>query len=145
MKIFVYLITTLGALLSTAVADEDDRRTVVKLSPQHRALVLAEMRQFLAGLQQISDALSRDDMEVVARVAHTLGSPMTQHVPPDLKQALPEGFRMLGFSVHSDFDQIALDAASLGDSKYTLLQLGKTLSKCVACHSAYQIRVEENP
>jgi len=126
------------------VAEEGDTRTVIPLSPQHRSLVLTEMRQFLSGLQQLSDALSRDDMEAVARVAHALGSPMTHDVPPDLKQALPEGFRKLGFSVHQDFDQIALDAKSLGDGQHTLSQLGATLSKCVSCHSTYQIQVEGN-
>ncbi len=145
MKTRVYLFAVLFAYLSITVAEESDTRTAVQLSPHHRSLVLIEMRQFLSGLQQISDALSQDDMETVAGVAHTLGSPMTRHVPPDLKQALPEAFRKLGFSVHSDFDQIALDAESLGDSKHTLSQLSETLSKCVSCHSAYQIRVEGSP
>ena len=84
-------------------------------------------------------------MDTVASVARSLGSPMTQHVPPDLKQALPEGFRKLGFSVHSDFDRIALDAESLGDGKHTLSQLGETLSKCVSCHGSYQILQKTNP
>jgi hypothetical protein len=144
MKIRVYLFAVLCAFLSTVVAEEGDTRTVIQLSPQHRLLVLTEMQQFLAGLQQLTVALSQDDMETVARVARSLGSPMTHDVPPDLKQALPEGFRKLGFSVHKDFDQIALDAESLGDSQHTLSQLGATLSKCVSCHSTYQIRVGGN-
>ena len=144
MKIRIFLFTALCVFLSSVVAGEGDTRTVIQLSPQHRSLVLTEMRQFLAGLQQLSEALSQDDMETVARVARALGSPMTHDVPPDLKQALPEGFRKLGFSVHKDFDQIALDAGSLGDSQHTLSQLSATLSKCVSCHSTYQIRVEGN-
>ena len=145
MKTRLYLFAVLCALLSTVVAAEGDTRTVIQLSPQHRSLVLTEMRQFLAGLQQLSEALSQDDMETAARVAHALGSPMTHDVPPDLKQALPEGFRKLGFSVHKDFDQIALDAESLADSKHTLSQLGVTLSKCVSCHNTYQIRAGGSP
>ena len=145
MKTRVYLFAMLCAFFSTAVAEEDDTRTVIQLSSQHRSLVLTEMRQFLAGLQQLTVALSQEDMETVASVAHALGSPMTHDVPPDLKQALPEGFRKLGFAVHKDFDQIALDAESLGDSQHTLSQLGATLSRCVSCHSTYQIRVEGRP
>jgi hypothetical protein len=143
MKTKAYLFAAFCAFISIAVAEETDTRTIVQLSPQHRSLVFTEMRQFLTGLQQISDALSREDMETVAKVAHSLGSPMTQHMPAELKQALPEGFRKLGFSVHNDFDQIALDAETLGDSKHTLSQLGETLSKCVSCHSVYQIRAAE--
>ena len=144
MKIRACIFTALCLFLASVVAGEGDTRTVIQLSPQHRSLVLTEMRQFLSGLQQLSDALSQDDMEAVAKVAQALGSPMTHDVPPDLKQALPEGFRKLGFAVHQDFDQIALDASSLGDSQHTLSQLGATLSRCVSCHSTYQIRVEEN-
>ena len=144
MKTQYFLFTMLCAFLSTAIADESDTRTVIPLSPQHRSIVLNEMRLFLSGLQQLSDALSKQDMETVARVARSLGSPMTHDIPPDLKQALPEGFRKLGFSVHSDFDRIAMDAESLGDSQHTLSQLGATLSRCVSCHNSYQIR-EQRP
>jgi hypothetical protein len=140
MKTRVCLFAALCAFLSIVVAQEGDTRTIIQLSPAHRSVVLNEMRQFLSGLQQISAALSRDDMATVATVARSLGSPMTHQIPPTLKQALPEGFRKLGFSVHSDFDVIALDAQALGDARHTLSQLGETLSKCVACHSAYQIR-----
>jgi len=138
----VCLLAVLCVSVSSAVAEETDARTAVRLSPPHRALVLTEMRQFLSGLQQISGALSQDDMDTVATVAHSLGSPMTQHMDPGLRQALPEGFRKLGFSVHADFDLIALDAESLGDSRHTLSQLGETLSKCVSCHEAYRIPSE---
>jgi hypothetical protein len=84
-------------------------------------------------------------MATVAGVARSPGSPMTHHVPADLKQALPEAFRKLGFSVHADVDQIALDAESLGDGKHTLSELGETLSGCVSCHDAYQLRAESGP
>ena len=134
------MLTVLFAAVSIADAEEVDTRTVIQLSPQHRALVLGEMRQFLAGLQQMTHALSREDMETVSREARTLGVSMSHHMPADLKQALPLEFRKMGHAVHSSFDQIALDAESLGDGQHTLSQLGDTLSRCVSCHSAYQIR-----
>lgn len=141
MKKILCLIAVLYTFIPVVNAEVPDARTVIKLSPQHRALVLTEMRQFLSGLQQITDALSRDDMETVAIEARRLGVSMSHHMPADLKQALPQGFRKLGHSVHSDFDQIALDAESLGDNMHTLSQLGDTLSRCVSCHSTYQIQL----
>ena len=144
MKRITCLFAALFVIISTAVAEEADTRNVIQLSPQHRVLVLTEMRQFLSGLQQMTDALSRDDMETVARESRTLGTSMSQHMPADLKQVLPQGFRKMGHAVHSSFDQIALDAESLGDSQHTLSQLGDTLSRCVACHSAYQIHEIKN-
>ena len=92
----------------------------------------------------MTDALSRDDMEAVSREARALGLVMSHHMPADLKQALPQGFRKLGHAVHSSFDQIALDAESLGDSQHSLSQLGDTLSRCVSCHSMYQIHIIKN-
>jgi len=145
MKAKVHLFVVLCVLSSLAGAQESDSRTVVPLSGPHRAQVLTEMRQFLSGLAELSAALAQDDMKTVARVSHSLGSPMTHHIPADLKQALPEDFRKLGFAVHADFDQIALDAESLGDASHTLAQLGETLSRCVACHNTYQIRAEGSP
>jgi len=144
MKTITCLFAVLFASVSIAAAEEVDTRTVIQLSLQHRALVLGEMRQFLAGLQQMTHALSRDDMETVTREARTLGVSMSHHMPADLKQALPLEFRKLGHSVHSSFDQIALDAESLGDAQHTLSQLGETISRCVSCHSAYQIREIKN-
>lgn len=141
MKKLLCLFAVLYTFIPAVNAEEPDARTVIELSPQHCAQVLTEMRQFLSGLQQITEALSRDEMETVVREARTLGVSMSHHMPADLKQALPHEFRKLGHSVHSNFDQIALDAEALGDTAHTLSQLGDTLSRCVACHSRYQIQV----
>ena len=127
---------------SVAFADFQDQRTEVQLTSQQRSLVISEMQQFLSGLQQISAALSRDDMQTVVRVSRSLGTSMSKHMPAELKQALPPEFRKLGHAVHSGFDQIALDAESLGDSSHTLSQLGETLAGCVSCHESFRIRTE---
>ncbi len=142
MRKLMILFAVLSVFNTKAGVEAADTRTDIRLSSQHRALVLTEMGQFLSGLQQISDALSREDMDAVASVARSLGSSMSQHMPAGLKQALPQGFRKLGHSVHSSFDQIALDAEALGDSSHTLSQLAETLSVCVSCHGIYQIRTE---
>jgi hypothetical protein len=141
MKKLLCLFAALYTFIPVVNAQETDSRTVIELSPQHRTLVLTEMRQFLSGLQQITDALARDDMETVVREARILGVSMSHHMPADLKQALPQSFRELGHSTHSGFDQIALDAESLGDSAHTLSQLAETLTRCVSCHSTYQIQL----
>lgn len=117
-----------------------DQRTVLRLAPAERHLILGEMRQFLAGVQTMSTALAREDMELVARTARSLGSAAAAGVPPTLMGKLPLGFKRLGLSVHRDFDRIAMDAQSLGDPAHTQAQLGRTLASCVTCHSAYQIR-----
>lgn len=121
-------------------APATDGRALLALTPGERAVILDEMRAFLDGVQKVTDALAREDMPAVAHAARSMGQKLTHEVPPTLRAKLPQEFRQLGFSVHRDFDQIALDAESLKDVSYSLNQLSATLQKCVACHASYQIQ-----
>lgn len=123
-----------------AQAPADDGRAVLELSPGERAVILEEMRLFLDGVQKMTGAFGRQDMPAAAAAARGLGQKMAHEVPPALRAKLPPEFRQLGFSVHHDFDQMALDADSLKDVSYSLNQLSATLQKCVQCHATYQIR-----
>ena len=60
-------------------------------------------------------------------------------VPASLMGKLPLGFKQLGFDTHSRFDQLALDAESLGDAGQSLAALGELMANCVACHAAFRI------
>lgn len=117
-----------------------DGRAVLELTPAERAMILDEMRQFLDGVQKMTGALGQQDMQATADAARNMGQKMVHELPPALRAKLPVEFRQLGFAVHRDFDQIALDAESLKDVSYSLNQLSGTLQQCVSCHSAYQIR-----
>jgi hypothetical protein len=118
-----------------------DGRAVLELAPGERAMILEEMRMFLGGVQKMTNALGRQDMPAVAEAARGMGQKMVHEVPPALRAKLPQEFRQLGFSVHREFDQIALDAESMKDVSYSLNQLSAALQKCVACHASYQIQV----
>ena len=118
----------------------EDGRLAILLEPTERALMLREMRSFVAGLQLISDALSRDDMKGVAKVAREMGTAKAHNVPLAMLGKLPLGFKTLAFSVHGGFDTIAIDAETIGKPKHTLAQLSDVLQKCVACHSSYQVK-----
>ncbi|MDO9009560.1 MAG: hypothetical protein Q7U80_15185 [Thiobacillus sp.] len=117
-----------------------DTRSTLTLTPTERAMILEEMRLFLAGVQTMTGALAKPDMAAVAQAARGMGQKMVHEVPPALRAKLPQEFRQQGFSVHRDFDQIALDADSLQDVSHSLNQLSATLQKCVSCHATYQIQ-----
>lgn len=144
LSIIAVLLLIVGALVyrfivaGSVVAGEDGRQAIV-LEPGERAFVLREMRAFVAGLQQMTDALARDDAKAAAAAARGMGMSAAHDAPLAMVAKLPLGFKTLGFSVHRDFDAIALDAQSLGDSKHTLAQLSKVLGKCVACHGQFQL------
>lgn len=123
-----------------AVGAVTDGRAVLELTPAERVMILEEMRLFLDGVQKMTGALAKQDMQASANAARNLGRKMVHEVPPALRAKLPLEFRQLGSSVHSDFDQMAMDAESLKDVSHSLSQLSATLKKCVSCHTMYQIQ-----
>jgi hypothetical protein len=116
-----------------------DGRPAIILEPGERVLILREMREFVAGLQRIDDALSREDMQGVAKASRALGASKTNEVPTAMMGRLPLEFKALALSVHSDFDTIAMDAEWTGLPKRTLGQLSDVLQKCTACHESYRL------
>jgi hypothetical protein len=124
------------------MADMKDTRKEIALNDSERAMILTEMRQFLAGVQTITNAIGTGDMEAVSKAAKKLGRGMMGEVPMSLRQKLPMEFRQFGMNTHDDFDQMALDAASLKDGRHALFQLSGVLQKCVACHEIFQITPE---
>ena len=119
----------------------EDGRVAIILEPGERALMLREMREFVVGLQLISDALSRDDMRDVAKAARTMGAGRTHDVPITMMSKLPIEFKIRALGVHSEFDTMAMDAEAFGISKRTLAQLSGVLQKCVGCHAGYRVTV----
>jgi hypothetical protein len=117
----------------------EDGRVAIILEPDERALMLREMREFVAGLQLVADALSRDDMPGVAKASRGMGTARAHDVPIAMMGKLPLEFKTLALGTHRDFDGIAADAGANGTPKYTLAQLADVLRKCVACHASYQI------
>jgi hypothetical protein len=116
-----------------------DGRIAILLAPTERALVLREMRNFIDGLQLISDALSRDDMQGVAKAARVMGTVGMHGVPVAMMAKLPIEFKVLALSVHRGFDAIGRDAESIGTTRHTLEQLSHVLQQCSTCHADYQI------
>lgn len=126
-------------IVSGSTRKVDDERTVVVLAPGERALMLAEMRGFVGGLQQIADALARNDMRSVATTSRALGMTREHDAPVGMLAKLPLEFKSLAFGMHRGFDTMATDAETVGSAKQTLAQLGAVLQQCVACHSVYQV------
>ena len=125
-------------ILAGSTTPAADGRAAILLEPGQRDFVLREMRGFLVGLQQIDDALAREDMPAVAKASRSLGAGKVHDVPAGLLGKLPLEFKKLAFGVHSDFDAIADEAERNGGPKRTLAQLSAVLQKCTACHESYR-------
>ncbi len=145
IAIIVVLLLVIAAMaykfiVAGSVEKAEDGRTAIVLDPAERIFVLGEMRGFVAGLQQLTAALARDDMKAAAAAARAMGMAAAHSAPAAMVGKLPLEFKTLGFSVHREFDTIAMDAENLADPKHTLTQLAGALGKCVACHATYQIK-----
>lgn len=133
-------IIALGLTSLSAIAEDVDNRQILNLTEPQRHYVLSEMRELLAGTQDILGALAKDDMATVAKSARALGFEMKHKAENPLHDVLPKAFMQLGMPMHREFDLIAADAQSLKNPKHTLQQLNATMAKCTACHATYQIR-----
>lgn len=120
-----------------------DGRQAIQLTDSERNLVLTEMRTFLSSAQAITQALTTENLDQVAKAARTVGAAAQQAVPGSLMGKLPLEFKKLGFDTHQKFDQLALDAEQLGDREYTLKQLAELMNNCVACHATYRFEPEK--
>jgi len=118
-----------------------DGRSSIHLNADERDLVLAEMRAFLSSVQKITQGIAENDMQQVVEYARKVGTAAQGEVPGTLVGKLPLAFKKLGFDTHTKFDQLAMDANDLGDSKHTLVQLSSLMQNCVACHEAYRFDI----
>lgn len=120
-----------------------DGRTAVVLAAPERSLILGEMRGLLTASQQIVQGIQQGDMKQVAKSARAVGMASAVDVNPALMAKLPVAFKSLGMNVHHDMDDLA-QAADNGKSSSELLgMLANTMSKCVGCHSAWQLKTAQ--
>ena len=121
-------------IVAGSTGKTEDGRISILLEPGERDLMLKEMRAFVEGLQQVSEALSKDDMKSVAKSARAMGILRAHDVPLAMMSKLPLSFKKLAFNT------IAMDADTIALPKHTLGQLSEVLQNCVACHSSYQVK-----
>ncbi|MGD9889386.1 MAG: hypothetical protein AB7S56_09005 [Halothiobacillaceae bacterium] len=121
-----------------AEGEKAPEREVMKLTSEQEAHVRYEMRGFLVSLQGINEALAKQDFEAVARYARQSGAAAPQAAPRGLGKALPQRFREMGGATHAAFDQLAVDASTMGDTRVVLEQVSGIMKNCIQCHAAYR-------
>lgn len=130
-------------IVQGSVTESPDGRVTIHMSAAERNLVLGEMRAFLASVQQITQGVAENNMQRVVEYARKAGRAAQGEVPGSLIGKLPLEFKKLGFDTHDKFDQLALNAESLGDAGQVSTQLAELMQNCVGCHAVYRIDVEQ--
>jgi hypothetical protein len=118
-----------------------DGRTAVVLQANERDLILSEMRGLLSATQGIIEGVSQGDIQRIMKTSKAVGMAGAADVSPALMAKLPMEFKSLGMSVHHDMDEIAKAAEGGTPAPEILKMASNTLMKCVACHSAWQIKI----
>src|SRR3989338_10622029 len=115
-----------------------DNRTAVVLEAGERELILSEMRGLLASTQGILEGANQGDLQRIGKAARSAGMASAADVNPVLMAKLPMEFKQLGLSVHHEMDEIAKAAEDGKPAPELLKMASNTLTKCVACHAAWQ-------
>jgi hypothetical protein len=141
--IIILLLALSGFLIKTfvsgnVVASNDGRINVV-LTKDERNLILTEMRNFLISVQGVSQAITENDMEKVADLAHKAGMIAEQGTPGSLLQKIPLEMKTLGFGTRSKFDEISATAKTTKDPMVVRKQLDALMQNCIACHAIYRL------
>lgn len=122
-----------------------DRREAVAFPEPMRSHTLANMRDHLAALAEIQDALSKADYDRAAEVAEArLGmSSLQAHGAHELSRHMPQAMQDAGVAMHRSASQFAIaakDASVTGDLKAAIGSLARVNQTCVACHAGFRLR-----
>jgi hypothetical protein len=120
-----------------------DARKLVVLPEPMRPHTIANMRDHLLSLQQISDRLSKGDFVAASDIAEKrLGmSSLASHGAAHIAAYLPQPMQDIGTRMHRAASRFAVEtqaAAAGNDVRPALAALRAVLQQCVACHSAYR-------
>jgi cytochrome c556 len=138
----LWVVTALGAAVLFVrghTAPASDGRTAILLTLAERDFVLAEMRDMLISVQQITEALASGEGAKAAAAARAAGGHANAQMPIGLMAQLPLEFKQAGMAMHAGFNEIAA-AVDQGESPSALSgKLAIQLSTCVGCHQSYRI------
>lgn len=120
-------------------------RKPVSFPPTLKAETLANMRDHLLAIQEITAHLADKQFDAAAEVAETrLGlSSLQRHGAHEVAQYMPEGMRQLGHGMHqaaSRFAVAAQEAGATGEIGPALRALSQVQASCVSCHAAYRLK-----
>ena len=132
------------AMHAAMLAAGPDTREAVHFPRLLREHTLANMREHLATLEKVQDALARGAYDEASSLAeHRLGlSSLEAHGAHEVAPFMPAGMQEAGTAMHRAASRFAIEATNAGatgDSKPAMAALARLTAQCVACHAAYRL------
>jgi len=120
-----------------------DLRTLVELPDKASHILLEDMLDHLAVLNEINHFLADNDLQAAAEVAETgMGrSLLSKYQDEGMRPGryMPREMREIGWELHNAATQFA-KVARQGDLHKTMLAYHRITGACVACHYSYRTR-----
>lgn len=121
------------------------QRVAVSFPPALRAETLANMRDHLRAIQEITAYLADKRFDAAADVAESrLGlSSLQGHGAHAVAQYMPEAMRQIGHGMHQAASRFALTAqesGATGDVAPALRALAQMQDSCIACHAGFELK-----
>ncbi|MBK6920715.1 MAG: cytochrome c [Deltaproteobacteria bacterium] len=114
-----------------------DTRRPVPLQPMMAWHQKQDMMDHLVAIQQITDALGREDWEGVASASGRIGLSPSMQQQCEHMGAGADGFTELALDFHRRADAIGV-AAQAEDATAVLRATSNTLQACTSCHATYR-------
>jgi hypothetical protein len=147
MRSTILIFALVGASLCVRAHAQDavPPRQYVELPDVMRGHMLRNMRDHLAAISEIQEALAAGAFDRAAAVAEErIGmSSLASHGASHMAPYLPQPMRDIGTQMHraaSRFAIVAQEASVDGDLARTLGALSRVTQQCVACHAAFRVR-----
>ncbi|MEW5851542.1 MAG: hypothetical protein AB2A00_22320 [Myxococcota bacterium] len=125
---------------ATESLDRMDGRKPVPLLPMMAHHQKENMRDHLVAVQEIVQALAREDYAGVEKSAARIGYSDHMGMMCDHMGAAAPGFTDQAIAFHKTADGVG-EAARKKDRGGVLTSLGQTLTSCTACHAAWKQQV----
>ncbi|MES9958281.1 MAG: hypothetical protein ABW086_14630 [Sedimenticola sp.] len=131
-------------LATLSPAQAEDKRQFVQMPEMMREHMLANMRDHLLALEEITRYLAGQQYDQAAEVAENrLGmSSLESHGASHMAQFMPREMGAIGTNMHRAASRFALAAKNAeleGGLHKAFSSLSEVMQQCVACHSGYRV------
>lgn len=136
------LLMILCFINASAIAAEPpvkETRQHLGFTPIEQTVFLADMRVMLQTVQDIINAIAKEDRGAMILAAKQSGNQMARNTPMSIKKKLPASFQAIGGPMHLGFEEFAIRAETDEMPELTAY-LGQLMGKCMACHAAFTIK-----
>jgi len=115
-----------------------DARINLNLTPEERAVFLADMRNMLASIQGVMQGIGESDRERIAAAARQSGNRMARATPASIRAKTPQAFRDIGGPTHMLFEELAVRAQT-DDMDSLTRDTANLMNQCMACHATFRV------